>query len=427
MLADLSGATSSGRVKRESAEYGSLLGEPPIEVPGLPAGDISRQQLGIDNPAGMTGEMSPLSIGGMLKLAGKGLLSGGKAALGALGDGGGLLAHTLFHGTPHKFDRFALDKIGTGEGAQAYGHGLYFAENPGVAKNYAPRDFDAEEVMMQRYKAAESVEDYESMEVWERAMMHDTADEIREIYRDTDYGAAMRDKAEAIASEVEQLAQQGTKGHLYEIEYPDELLDNMLDWDAPLSEQPESVQSAIDELFDLTGYRPRPDDTGEELYDFYAGQFGFDAVGNRAFTSEKFAEAGIPGIRYFDQQSRVTGIPRKKVISNFLDELPDDAEFDEVMELVGTGHFSKAQDDVLRALDADDWLGFDYPSQAINEAFGPNLVSNFDPSPKLVKAISNTVEPDATRNIVVFNPDDITSVKRDNELVWENRSGIRPD
>ena len=72
MLADLSGASSAGRVKRESAGYGSLLGEPPIEVQGLPAGDISRQQLGIDNPAGMTGEMSPLSIGGMLKLAGKG-------------------------------------------------------------------------------------------------------------------------------------------------------------------------------------------------------------------------------------------------------------------------------------------------------------------------------------------------------------------
>jgi hypothetical protein len=30
-----------------------------------------------------------------------------------------------YHGSPHNFDRFSLDKIGTGEGAQAYGHGLY--------------------------------------------------------------------------------------------------------------------------------------------------------------------------------------------------------------------------------------------------------------------------------------------------------------
>ncbi len=41
-----------------------------------------------------------------------------------------------YHGSPHDFDKFDLSKIGTGEGAQAYGHGLYFAENEGVAKSY---------------------------------------------------------------------------------------------------------------------------------------------------------------------------------------------------------------------------------------------------------------------------------------------------
>jgi len=35
-----------------------------------------------------------------------------------------------YHGSPHDFDKFSMQKIGTGEGAQAYGHGLYFAENP---------------------------------------------------------------------------------------------------------------------------------------------------------------------------------------------------------------------------------------------------------------------------------------------------------
>src|SRR5690606_1669981 len=32
-----------------------------------------------------------------------------------------------YHGTPHNVDRFSLQKIGTGEGAQVYGWGLYFA------------------------------------------------------------------------------------------------------------------------------------------------------------------------------------------------------------------------------------------------------------------------------------------------------------
>jgi len=34
---------------------------------------------------------------------------------------------TAWHGSPHKFDKFDSSKIGTGEGAQAYGHGLYLA------------------------------------------------------------------------------------------------------------------------------------------------------------------------------------------------------------------------------------------------------------------------------------------------------------
>src|SRR5215469_8900609 len=35
-----------------------------------------------------------------------------------------------FHGSPYDFEKFSSANIGTGEGAQAYGHGLYFAENP---------------------------------------------------------------------------------------------------------------------------------------------------------------------------------------------------------------------------------------------------------------------------------------------------------
>jgi len=41
-----------------------------------------------------------------------------------------------YHGSPYDFDRFDLSKIGTGEGSQAYGHGLYFSELPEVAAGY---------------------------------------------------------------------------------------------------------------------------------------------------------------------------------------------------------------------------------------------------------------------------------------------------
>ena len=41
-----------------------------------------------------------------------------------------------YHGSPHSFDKFDISKIGTGEGAQAFGHGLYFAEAEPVAQSY---------------------------------------------------------------------------------------------------------------------------------------------------------------------------------------------------------------------------------------------------------------------------------------------------
>ena len=41
-----------------------------------------------------------------------------------------------FHGSGAKFDRFDSSKIGTGEGYQAFGHGLYFASSQSVAQYY---------------------------------------------------------------------------------------------------------------------------------------------------------------------------------------------------------------------------------------------------------------------------------------------------
>src|SRR5215471_20243846 len=47
-----------------------------------------------------------------------------------IAEGAGIRA---YHSSPHDFDRFDMSKIGTGEGAQVYGQGLYFAENPAVS------------------------------------------------------------------------------------------------------------------------------------------------------------------------------------------------------------------------------------------------------------------------------------------------------
>lgn len=44
-----------------------------------------------------------------------------------------------FHGSPYQFDKFTTEKIGTGEGAQAFGWGLYFTDLEGIARNYADK------------------------------------------------------------------------------------------------------------------------------------------------------------------------------------------------------------------------------------------------------------------------------------------------
>ena len=42
---------------------------------------------------------------------------------------------SAWHGTPHDFDGFDLGAIGTGEGAQVHGWGLYFAQNRGCLRS----------------------------------------------------------------------------------------------------------------------------------------------------------------------------------------------------------------------------------------------------------------------------------------------------
>ncbi|MDR0429322.1 MAG: hypothetical protein LBH58_02445, partial [Tannerellaceae bacterium] len=44
---------------------------------------------------------------------------------------------SLWHGSPHSFKKFSLNFIGSGEGAQSYGYGLYFTERKGIAEMYA--------------------------------------------------------------------------------------------------------------------------------------------------------------------------------------------------------------------------------------------------------------------------------------------------
>ena len=177
------------------------------------------------------------------------------AALGAVPDTPGIRA---YHGSPHDFDKFDLSKIGTGEGAQAYGHGLYFAENEGVA---------------QTYKGAGPKQQWSSLDP------------------------------------------PNVDGKMYEVNIKANP-DDFLDWDKPLSQQSEKVASALSKVPETERLARQPIDP--EL----GPPLPFDLLGeiltNREWSrngmsmyepeiSKALKDAGIPGVRYLDQGSRSAG------------------------------------------------------------------------------------------------------------------------
>lgn len=127
-----SGADDLGRLLYSMTGAGGAQ-----DAAGLLGGPSVRENLRSGNnfDAGLQ-MLAALPVVGMLgsapRAAGK-VARGAQDAAKAAEEAQGIIA---YHGSPHSFDKFDLSKIGTGEGAQAYGHGLYFAESEPVAKAY---------------------------------------------------------------------------------------------------------------------------------------------------------------------------------------------------------------------------------------------------------------------------------------------------
>src|SRR5690606_11358409 len=51
-------------------------------------------------------------------------------------DAGGSSAIRAWHGSPSDFDKFSLRRVGSGEGAQGEGYGLYFGDKRAVGEYY---------------------------------------------------------------------------------------------------------------------------------------------------------------------------------------------------------------------------------------------------------------------------------------------------
>ena len=254
-----------------------------------------------------------------------------------------------FHGTPHTFKaeegaplgRFRSEQIGTGEGAQAYGHGLYFAGKKQVAEHYRKN------LSENRYFKADGTpfevrDNLKNINV--RATFWNTEGNIdATIQRTRDLEKSIPDtmgaeQARADRKVLEKLKKEGglkaKAGSLYKVELAPKENEYLL-WDKPLSEQHKGVREKLeigdvgliseyealrsakypsgrkvskswttDKQIKLDELRARMDKENQKSLDgrtFYTNMA--DRLGGPA-ASAALLEAGIPGIKYLEGASR---------------------------------------------------------------------------------------------------------------------------
>ncbi len=301
------------------------------------------------------------SLGALGAPVARGAMTVGREALGAVP---GVLADTrgairAFHGSPYDFDRFDISKVGTGEGAQAYGHGLYFAESEPVARSYKENlgAMGAFSVIDEFMKANRG----RDLPVSDIALrLHDTraaplatddraVQAIRDLLPNYDPGAAVTGTALNRYRYLNDAVERLLPGRMYEARINAEP-EQFLDWDKPLGQQSEGVREALKRGYGQVTTRPVGDNpnlgplhdllvngesigafpaaalegkdltqvamthdprTGKALYEDMARRLAephpnFNTR-NPYEAATALNEGGIPGIRYLDQGSRNPG------------------------------------------------------------------------------------------------------------------------
>lgn len=169
----------------------------------------------------------------------------------------------VWHGSQHKFDKFDSSRIGSGEGAQSYGHGLYFAESPRVAKSY-----------QEALGAGKGNSDADTIA---RALDVAGGDaskaaailEQRAVYANIPGG---KERLLSLAENVRSGAD--PRGAMYKADLSDAAIQKMLDWDGD----------------------------GKEIW-----QSAVRVHGSAVKAAQALRAQGMPGIRYLDGGSRLDG------------------------------------------------------------------------------------------------------------------------
>jgi len=277
---------------------------------------------------------------------------------------GGILPLDVYHGTPHTLPptsrnplgEFDASKIGTGEGAQAYGYGTYVAENPAVAQKYKEQLGTQMQYKGQQFydpivgrKTATTgnteIDDYLLSYLGDTGVVRKELLNAAKEMRASKNPQALKEYQTLMAEfrKIRPDVTAANTGNLYKVDLPDEKIAKMLDFDKPLSQQKNILEALTPENMGLT-LRP----TAEGKYMAYLADGKPIGLQVKGVTPEVFREkwisrlremgdleggagravgylggtvpgdlpplvakalrqAGIPGIKYFDEMSRSAG------------------------------------------------------------------------------------------------------------------------
>lgn len=246
------------------------------------------------------------------------------------------------HGSPHAFEKFDFSKIGTGEGAQAYGHGGYFGQgfDSPVAQKYAKDLANIDQftgLQNAHANAKNQVARFGDDPEWAAEVIADTMRNYDP--KDMEY-TALADTLKFIKSGDYTKPLQN-EGHLYNVElkWPNAAREasdplgehHLLDWDARLSEQSEAVRSKLLDVMRKRGFPTdesgmplwaSKDPTGEAMYASFNPATAKNNRRAQELASQLMRESGIPGIRYLDQASRGQGAGTRNYVM-FDDQFPE--------------------------------------------------------------------------------------------------------
>lgn len=229
----------------------------------------------------------------------------------------GFAGHTAYHGSPAKFDKFDISKLGTGEGQQVYGHGMYFAENPKVAEGYRarlaggtdPYTYEWNGVKYEQGSTPDpithalSLSYHQGTKVAKDIAKQGLADARKgEPYALELGGEEYYKKMLNIAQNVTKKDIKAKQGAFYTVDIPDKDIPKFLDWSKPV---PDEVRNRLTPLSMKQFETGVSGTSGEALYKDLMFSFKQAGSNNPARDASNWLNAnGIKGIVYKDAGSR---------------------------------------------------------------------------------------------------------------------------